>query len=85
MLESSPLEFNEYAALDIEGKKQLAPYLESIPLIQNRRVRSGEIHYFDHPQLGVVMQIRKMAQPTNVKPIDLTERATTSQPAPYTG
>jgi hypothetical protein len=85
MLESSPLEFNEYAALEIEGKKQLAPYLESIPLIQNRRVRSGEIHYFDHPQLGVVMQIRKMSQPTNVKPIDLTERATTSQPAPYTG
>jgi hypothetical protein len=85
MLESSPLTFNEYSALEIEGKKQLAPYLESIPLIQNRRVRSGEIHYFDHPQLGIVMQIRKMAQPTNVKPIDLSERATTIQPLPYTG
>jgi len=85
MVESSPLEFNEYSALDIEGKKQLAPYLESIPLIQNRRIRSGEIHYFDHPQLGIVMQIRKMAQPTNVKPIDLTERSTTNQAVPYTG
>jgi|TARA_R110000851_G_scaffold4900_2_gene20233 hypothetical protein len=85
MVESSPLAFNEYAALDIEGKKQLAPYLESIPLIQNRRVRSGEIHYFDHPQLGIVMQIRKMAQPTNIKPIDLTERSSASQPLPYTG
>ncbi|MGX9462037.1 peptidoglycan binding protein CsiV [Shewanella sp. A14] len=85
MVESSPLTFNEYAALDIEGKKQLAPFLESIPLIQNRRVRSGEIHYFDHPQLGVVMQIRKMVQPTSVKPIDLTEDSVTNQPLPYTG
>ncbi|WP_350431118.1 peptidoglycan binding protein CsiV [Shewanella sp. H8] len=86
MVESSPLTFNEYAALEIEGKKQLAPYLESIPLIQNRRVRSGEIHYFDNPQLGIVMQIRKMAQPTNVKPIDLIEPSSSSaQPVPYTG
>jgi len=85
MLESSPLAFNEYSALEIEGKKQLAPYLESIPLIQNRRVRSGEIHYFDHPQLGIVMQIRKMTQPTNVKPIDLTERSPQRQPVAYSG
>ncbi|QDE31598.1 MULTISPECIES: peptidoglycan binding protein CsiV [Shewanella] len=85
MVESSPLAFNEYAALDIESKKQLAPFLESIPLIQNRRVRSGEIHYFDNPQLGIVMQIRKMIQPTNVKPIDLIEPSTASQPVPYTG
>ena len=84
MVESSPLSFNEYSALDIEGEKQLAPFLESIPLIQNRRVRSGEIHYFDNPQLGIVMQIRKMEQPTNVKPIDLIEPSS-AQPVPYTG
>ncbi|MGB6137688.1 MAG: CsiV family protein, partial [Shewanella sp.] len=58
-------------------------FLQSIPLIQNRRVRSGELHYFDHPQLGIVMQIRKMAQPTSVKPIDLTGYTPQGQPMPY--
>ncbi|MBR9727013.1 hypothetical protein G3R48_03265 [Shewanella intestini] len=50
---------------------KMVPFLQSIALNQNRRVRSSEVHYFDHPQLGVVMQIRKMAQPTTAKPIDL--------------
>ena len=27
---------------------------------QQRRLRSGELHYFDHPQLGVLIQIRKI-------------------------
>jgi hypothetical protein len=45
------------------------PFLQTIPLQQNRRVRSGQIHYFDHPQMGIVMQIRKMAQPTEVQTI----------------
>ncbi|GGP39511.1 peptidoglycan binding protein CsiV [Shewanella saliphila] len=85
MIESTPAAFNEYAALEIEGKKQLAPFLQSIPLIQNRRVRSGEMHYFDHPQLGIVMQIRKMDQPTSVKPIDLTGYKPQGQPMPYAG
>ncbi|GGQ19112.1 peptidoglycan binding protein CsiV [Shewanella litoralis] len=85
MIESTPAAFNEYAALDIDGKKQLAPYLQSIPLIQNRRVKSGELHYFDHPQMGIVMQIRKMAQPTNVKPIDLTGYKPQAEPEPYSG
>ncbi|WP_445945925.1 peptidoglycan binding protein CsiV [Shewanella sp.] len=51
------------------AQKVMTPFLQSIPLQQNRRVRSGEIHYFDHPQMGIVMQIRKMTQPTQVKPI----------------
>ncbi len=38
-------------------------FLFSIPMIQNRRVRSGEIHYFDHPLMGMFIQIRKMKQP----------------------
>lgn len=50
-------------------EKVMTPFLQSIPLDQNRRVRSGQIHYFDHPQMGLVMQIRKMEQPTQVKPI----------------
>ena len=27
---------------------------------QNRRMRSGEIHYFDHPLMGMLIQIRKI-------------------------
>ena len=41
----------------------MTPYLMSIPLEQNRRVKSDEIHYLDHPEMGMVIQIRKMAQP----------------------
>ncbi|WP_169303140.1 CsiV family protein [Thalassotalea mangrovi] len=31
----------------------------SIPFKQNRRVISGELHYFDHPFMGMVVQIRR--------------------------
>ncbi|QYJ76671.1 peptidoglycan binding protein CsiV [Shewanella sp. FJAT-52076] len=50
------------------------PFLFAIPLMQNRRVRSGQVHYFDHPKLGMVIQIRKMAQPTGA--VDVEEPAT---------
>ncbi|ABZ76178.1 conserved hypothetical protein [Shewanella halifaxensis HAW-EB4] len=40
------------------------PYLYSIPMVQNRRVRSDEVHYFDHPKMGMIIQIRKMEPPT---------------------
>ncbi|GAA5189025.1 CsiV family protein [Ferrimonas gelatinilytica] len=39
------------------------PYLFTIRMDQNRRARSREIHYFDHPKMGLVVQIRRMAQP----------------------
>lgn len=39
------------------------PFLYSFPMKQNRRVRSEEIHYFDHPRMGIILQIRKMQQP----------------------
>lgn len=44
-------------------KTESTPYLYAIPLKQNRRVRSGEVHYFDHPKMGMIIQIRKMTQP----------------------
>ncbi|MDN3652615.1 CsiV family protein [Thalassotalea ponticola] len=31
----------------------------SIPFAQSRRVISGEIHYFDHPYMGMIVQIRR--------------------------
>ncbi len=30
---------------------------------QNRRVISGEVHYFDHPYIGMIVQIRKHKRP----------------------
>ncbi|GIU15304.1 peptidoglycan binding protein CsiV [Shewanella sp. MBTL60-007] len=40
------------------------PYLYAIPMVQNRRVRSDEVHYFDHPKMGMIIQIRKMEHPS---------------------
>jgi len=48
-------------------------YLYAIPMVQNRRVRSGEIHYFDHPKLGMVVQIRKMVQPGSQEEVKETQ------------
>ncbi|MBM7072377.1 peptidoglycan binding protein CsiV [Shewanella sp. 202IG2-18] len=64
---SSDDELNE-ANVPIEHVKQAQHFLFSIPMVQNRRVRSGEIHYFDHPKMGMFIQIRKMKQPEE-KPI----------------
>ena len=38
-------------------------WLNSSHFKQNRRVRSNEIHYFDHPQGGLVIQIRRIEKP----------------------
>ncbi len=52
------------------------PFLYAIPMTQNRRVRSSEIHYLDHPKLGIVFQIRKMPQPEKLEPIELNPQPT---------
>ncbi|WP_250885592.1 peptidoglycan binding protein CsiV [Shewanella jiangmenensis] len=49
------------------------PFLYAVPLNQNRRVRSGQVHYFDHPKLGLIIQVRKMAQPSGA--VDIEEPA----------
>ncbi len=36
------------------------PFLLQYPFHQQRRVRSGEIHYFDHPMFGMIIQIRRI-------------------------
>ncbi len=38
--------------------------LKLIHFSQNRRVISKEIHYFDHPYLGMIVQIRRFKRPT---------------------
>ena len=47
----------------LEKNNKVTPFLYAFPLTQNRRVRSDEIHYFDHPKMGMILQIRKMEQP----------------------
>lgn len=50
---------------DLSKERITEPFLYAIHMTQNRRVRSNEIHYFDHPALGMIIQIRKMTQPTS--------------------
>jgi hypothetical protein len=39
------------------------PYAE---LKQSRRMRSGELHYFDHPLFGVLVRIEKVTHPKSI-------------------
>ncbi len=38
--------------------------IKSIRFSQNKRVISKEIHYFDHPYMGMIVQIRRYKRPT---------------------
>ena len=49
----------ETQALQPEQELELKP----IRFQQNRRVISGEIHYFDHPYMGMIVQIRRHKRP----------------------
>lgn len=39
------------------------PWLVNHTLSQHRRVKSKQIHYFDHPDLGIIVQIRRFKLP----------------------
>ncbi|MCG6200485.1 peptidoglycan binding protein CsiV [Psychromonas antarctica] len=41
--------------------------LKEVLFDQNRRLRSEEIHYFDHPLMGMIIQIRKIAPEQSVQ------------------
>ncbi len=45
--------------------------IKAVRFSQNRRVISKEIHYFDHPYMGMIVQIRRYKVPT--KPVDSEE------------
>ncbi|MCK7458327.1 peptidoglycan binding protein CsiV [Idiomarina aminovorans] len=49
----------EQASLALNNASEQIPYLRSYYFSQLRRVISHETHYFDHPKLGVVVQIRR--------------------------
>lgn len=46
---------------------------KTINFKQNRRVISGEIHYFDHPYIGMIVQIRRFKRPRPPKAQSDTE------------
>jgi len=51
------------SSLAEQATKRLQPdnelTVKSIRFQQNKRVRSNEIHYFDHPYMGMIVQIRR--------------------------
>lgn len=65
VIQSSDIEQQHQFSWDIEedflerGSQKI--YIEKLfnyPLKQSRRVRSGELHFFDHPLLGMLIMIR---------------------------
>ena len=50
----------EQATQQLVSKEPIT--LKSIRFEQNKRVRSKEIHYFDHPYMGMIIQIRRHEQ-----------------------
>jgi hypothetical protein len=48
---------------NVQIQKRRVPFLNSYPMQQLRVIRSGEIHYLDHPMFGMIIQIRKYELP----------------------
>ncbi|WP_199611724.1 CsiV family protein [Flocculibacter collagenilyticus] len=55
----NPLAHSTIMEANNTDKETSAPNLKTYYFKQNKRVISGEIHYFDHPHMGMIMQIRK--------------------------
>ena len=53
--------------LAINGDKIPLEEWRSIPFTQSRRVISGEVHYFDHPYMGMIVQIRRYKKPNRAE------------------
>ena len=58
------------AALDADGKAELQvrplPGPRYMVLSESRRMRSGELHYLDHPKLGVIVRIDPVVLPAEL-------------------
>ncbi|SEL65433.1 Peptidoglycan-binding protein, CsiV [Colwellia chukchiensis] len=51
-------------APDSLARDKMPKPMKAIAFKQNRRVISGEVHYFDHPYMGMIVQIRPYTKPT---------------------
>lgn len=49
-------------------------FLHAYHFKQNKRIRSGEIHYFDHPKMGIVLQVRRVNNTDVIKQAELAEQ-----------
>jgi len=68
-------DFNIFNQDDIKIETEEGETNKQVKLInfsQNRRVITGEIHYFDHPYIGMVVQIRRF-DPTKPKDEQITQ------------
>lgn len=54
-----------YVDYDTDAGLNLPDRLQSFPFDQLRRVISQQIHYFDHPMFGLIIQIRRYEFPEN--------------------
>lgn len=54
------------------------PRFEAYRLVEQRRVRTEELHYFDHPKFGVIVQVR----PIPTEEIEALQEATEALSAP---
>ena len=50
---------NLESSQQVDDEGQAITELKAINFSQNRRVISGEVHYFDHPYIGMIIQIRR--------------------------
>ena len=46
-----------------ETLEPIYPFRHAVRLHQTRRMRSGEVHYIDHPMLGVIVKITPLPEP----------------------
>ena len=53
---SQPLDENKSSAANSSANN---PNVKLINFSQNKRAITGEIHYFDHPYIGMIVQIRR--------------------------
>ncbi|WED20810.1 peptidoglycan binding protein CsiV [Vibrio sp. JC009] len=66
---NEPLFIEESSTVEIGRMEAIKPvvkveeFLRSYRLSQKRRMRSGEIHYLDHPLMGIIIQVRKAPVP----------------------
>ena len=49
---------------EVSPTLQVEKFLKSYRMKQKRRMRSSETHYLDHPLMGIVIQVRKVAAAT---------------------
>ena len=72
-------ELNEVSVEEEIDPRTVYPWRHAVALKQKRRMRSEEIHYIDHPMLGVVAYLTPLS-PEEVEALSLQQAAEQQQP-----